>query len=192
MIDQERIQTVGREDRALLGSNPSARLDARAWPGVLPMGVRPSGHLPCSGLKAINPRPRSEAERTAPSTGRTRAPGHLSTFERAGPCWVGRTFPTARAVGWYVSPFGLSRLNTYGPEALVYTRFQREKARERAWRRVALLKGLAGGLPPGPHGSRRGLIRVALRARPAGHRPRKTAESPGLTRQKAPRDVHTY
>jgi len=76
---------VGREDRALLRSNPSARSDARAWPGASPPTMRPLPSLSCLGPKAINLRSEGAARRTAKTPSPHLAVGHMCRFPARGP-----------------------------------------------------------------------------------------------------------
>ncbi len=58
------IQRAGREDRAILRRNPSARPGAEAWWGVSRHGTRPPAlqPTPCFGVSAINLNPRYSAK----------------------------------------------------------------------------------------------------------------------------------
>lgn len=58
------IQRAGREDRAILRRNPSARPGAEAWWGVSRHGTRPPAlqPTPCFGVNAINLNPRYSAK----------------------------------------------------------------------------------------------------------------------------------
>lgn len=58
------IQRAGREDRAILRRNPSARPGAQAWWGVSRHGTRPPAlqPTPCFGVNAINLNPRYSAK----------------------------------------------------------------------------------------------------------------------------------
>jgi len=58
------MQAVGREDRALLRSNPSARSDAGRWTGASARRALPPSQASL-GPKAINLCPEGQARRTA-------------------------------------------------------------------------------------------------------------------------------
>jgi hypothetical protein len=80
-------ECVGREDRAMLRSNPSARADARAWAAILVSLLIPS--LPCPGRQCD--KPTRTGARKLTNHGK---PGcHMSLSPGCGQGLLGTSFP---------------------------------------------------------------------------------------------------